>query len=127
MPNVDSRQVTRVEAAEQGFRLILEDSTAVLARRVVFATGLARQDHWPGPFIGLPSELASHSCEHSDLSAFRGRRVAVVGRGQSAIGSAALLNVAGADVELISRGDIRWFGSESKDDRAWTGRRYGMR
>ena len=46
---------------------------------------------------------------------FAGKRVAVVGRGQSACELAALLNVAGADVELVSRGPIRWIGSETSD------------
>jgi cation diffusion facilitator CzcD-associated flavoprotein CzcO len=47
-----------------------------------------------------------------DLSVFRGRRVAVIGRGQSACESAVLLSENGAEVELITRGPIHWIGSE---------------
>jgi cation diffusion facilitator CzcD-associated flavoprotein CzcO len=123
VPNLDSRQVVSVEGAEHGFQLTFDDARTIKARRVVFATGLGKQDDWPAPFVGLPRSLVSHSCEHPDLSVFRGRRVAVIGRGQSAIGSAALLNCAGANVELICRGDIRWFGSRPDDDESSKGLR----
>jgi len=49
--------------------------------------------------------------EHVDLARLAGLRVAVIGRGQSAAESAVLLSEAGAEVELISRGDVRWLGS----------------
>lgn len=116
VPNIDGRKVVAVEGFEAGFRLTLDDGKAMRARRVVFATGLAKQDDWPAPFVGLPRTLVSHSCDHADLTRFRGCRIAVIGRGQSAIGSAALLNEAGADVELICRGDIRWFGARPGDE-----------
>jgi glycine/D-amino acid oxidase-like deaminating enzyme len=60
----------------------------------------------------LPSELVSHTCEHISFEAFRGRRVAVVGRGQSACETAALLSETGADVELICRGPVLWLPPE---------------
>ena len=49
-----------------------------------------------------------HSCEHTDSERFRGKRVAVIGRGQSACESAAILHEAGADVEIICRGNLEW-------------------
>jgi cation diffusion facilitator CzcD-associated flavoprotein CzcO len=64
----------------------------------------------------LPTALVSHSCEHDNLDAWRGKRIAVIGRGQSACESAALLNEAGAEVELICRGDVRWLGVPQKAD-----------
>jgi hypothetical protein len=45
----------------------------------------------------------THSFDHADLSTFAGRRVAVVGAGQSALESAALLREGGAEVEVIAR------------------------
>jgi cation diffusion facilitator CzcD-associated flavoprotein CzcO len=45
----------------------------------------------------------------------RGRHVAVIGRGQSACESAALLAEADADVELICRGEVCWLGTTSSD------------
>lgn len=112
VPDLDTRKVELVEAADGGFRLRLEDGNTVHARRVVVAVGLAKQAYKPPEFERLPATLASHSSEHADFDAFRGKRVAVIGRGQSACESAVLLHEAGADVEIISRGAIRWIGSE---------------
>lgn len=113
--DVDRRMVSRLEATGNGFRLRLADGDNFAADRVVIATGLVNQDYRPPPFDELPPTLVTHACEHADLAAFRGRRVAVIGRGQSACESAALLAEAGAEVEIISRGDIRWLGGSTPD------------
>jgi len=112
VPELDTRKVVSIEQTQHGFRLRLGDGDFVRANRVVIAMGLANQEFRPAPFAGLPSELASHSCEHVTFDAFRGRRVAVVGRGQSACESAALLSEVGADVELICRGPVLWLPPE---------------
>jgi cation diffusion facilitator CzcD-associated flavoprotein CzcO len=106
--DLDTRKVVRVEDAGGGFSLVLEDGEAIYARRVVMATGLAGHQHRPAIFDNLPSALVSHTSEHARLDLWRGKRVAVVGRGLGACESAALLREAGADVEIICRGDIRW-------------------
>ncbi|GAC1332860.1 MAG: hypothetical protein NVSMB26_13150 [Beijerinckiaceae bacterium] len=113
VPDLDTRKLERIERASDRFLLHLEDGEHVTAERVVIALGLANQEFRPAPFVGLAKELVSHTCEHADLMRFRGQRVAVVGRGQSACESAAILNDAGADVELISRGELHWLGSEA--------------
>jgi thioredoxin reductase len=57
----------------------------------------------------LPTDLVSHTSDHRDLSRFAGQHVAVVGGGQSALESAALMREAGADVEVLVRADhINW-------------------
>jgi hypothetical protein len=109
--DVDRRAVRRVEAEGDAFRLELADGDTFAADRVVVATGLANQEYRPAAFRDLPAALVSHTAEHADLGHFRGRRVAVIGRGQSACESAALLAEAGAEVEVISRGEINWLGS----------------
>ncbi|HVG51476.1 MAG TPA: NAD(P)-binding domain-containing protein [Xanthobacteraceae bacterium] len=110
VPDVDMRKVTRVTADNGAFRVDLDDGSYIRAARVVMATGLEHQEYRPEEFAEFPRELVSHAVEHSDLSKFRGRRVGVVGRGQSACESAAILSQAGADVELIARGEITWLG-----------------
>jgi len=47
--------------------------------------------------------LASHTSEHNNLRKFKGQRVVVVGAGQSALESAALLKDAEIQVEVIAR------------------------
>jgi FAD-dependent urate hydroxylase len=107
-PDLDTRAVIRVEPLDGGFRLVLEDGDTFFAQRVVMAIGLLGHEHRPTQFDGLPRALVSHSCEHTDSERYRGKRVAVIGRGQSACESAALLHEAGADVKLICRGNLVW-------------------
>jgi len=109
-PDLDSRAVVRIAPRDGGFRLVLEDGANIFAKRVVMATGLRNHEFRPAQFDGLPRSLVSHSCEHTDSDRFRGRHVAVVGRGQSATESAALLHEAGAKVEIICRGRLVWNG-----------------
>lgn len=112
VPDLDARRVTAVGPGPRGFILRLEGGDLVSARRVVIAMGLKNQEFRPAQFVGLPRELVSHSSELVDFTQLRGKRVAVIGRGQSACESAVLLHEAGAEVEQISRGNIHWIGSE---------------
>jgi len=51
----------------------------------------------------LPTEALTHSSRHSSLEEFKGREVAVIGAGASALDIAALLHEAGASVQLVAR------------------------
>ncbi|HEY1541639.1 MAG TPA: NAD(P)-binding domain-containing protein [Xanthobacteraceae bacterium] len=113
LPDLDTRQVKAIEPAGREFWLTLADGSTMRARRVVVAMGLANQEFRPAVFAGLPTELASHAADHASLDQFAGKRVAVVGRGQSATESAAILNEAGAKVQIVCRGDVRWLGAET--------------
>jgi cation diffusion facilitator CzcD-associated flavoprotein CzcO len=109
VPSTDSRKVERVEKNGVGFRLTLEDGESWKARRVIFAAGIEPFAWRPAEFQRIPSALASHACDHRDLTAFAGKKVTVIGGGQSALESAALLNEIGADVEVLVRAPlIRW-------------------
>jgi glycine/D-amino acid oxidase-like deaminating enzyme len=103
VPEVDPRLVTQIERQGQTFVLTLTDDEQVRARRVVVAAGIAPFAWWPTEFRGLSPELVSHSSEHRLFDGFRGSRVVVVGGGQSALESAALLHEAGAEVEVLVR------------------------
>jgi cation diffusion facilitator CzcD-associated flavoprotein CzcO len=122
--DVDRRAVRSVEATgtgngnDNGFQIALADGEIFAAHRVVIATGLANQDYRPPVFAGLPATLVSHACDHGDLAPFRAKHVAVIGRGQSATESAALLAEAGAEAELISRGDVHWLGEATAEKSA---------
>ena len=108
-PDLDQRQVVQIGRMNSRFRILLSDGAILRARRVVVAAGIAPFAYRPSTFAYLPPELASHSADHRDLSRFAGREVIVVGGGQSAIESAALLHEAGAQVEIVARAsNIRW-------------------
>ena len=109
IPDVDRRQVEDIRAEAESFRLTLEGGQTLNARRVVIAAGIGPFVRRPEPFRGFPPSLVSHTSEHRDLSRFAGKQVLVVGGGQSALESAALLHEAGAEIEVIVRAPVvRW-------------------
>jgi FAD-dependent urate hydroxylase len=108
-PDLDRRLVSVVERTADGFTLVLEDGEQMRSRHVVIATGLGRFAHRPEEFDPLEPPLAVHSADVTEPERFRGRSVAVIGSGQSAVETAALAYEAGAEVELIARAPgIRW-------------------
>lgn len=109
VPGVVDDLVTEVSATSDGFRVAFAGSDSVTARQVVVATGVMPHAYLPPELSGLPADLVTHSTAHTDLSLFGGRRVIVVGAGQSALETAALLHESGADVQLVVRGStVYW-------------------
>ena len=92
VPNVEQRKVVEIEKDTAGFRVALTDGEVVRCRRVIVAGGIGPFAARPPQFAGIPRNLASHSSEHWELARFRGQRVVVIGGGQSALESAALLH-----------------------------------
>jgi thioredoxin reductase len=78
VPNVENRDVTRVETDARGFKVVLADGEVFTSRRVIVATGIGSFSRRPAEFDAVPQELASHSTEYTDLGRFKGRRVAVI-------------------------------------------------
>lgn len=103
VPDIRDITVTQVSTASDGFHVSFADAEPLTARQIVVATGVIPYWHIPDELSGLPADLVSHVSGHSDLTKFRGQRVAVVGAGQSALESAALLHEQGADVQIIAR------------------------
>jgi FAD-dependent urate hydroxylase len=108
-PEVDRRTVTKLERNNGGFELSLPDGDRLMAGRVVIAAGIAPFARRPAEFDALPTDLASHTSMHRDMSRIAGKRVIVVGGGQSALEGAALMHEAGSDVEVLVRKDhLNW-------------------
>lgn len=109
VPMVEDVMVTSLDRKQDGFELRLVNGEDLRANRVVIATGLSHAEHVPQELVQLPAELRSHSSAHHDLRRFEGRDVVVVGAGQSALETAALLNEAEARATLLVRGSsIKW-------------------
>lgn len=114
VPDVDPRFVETVEQSSAGFTIRLTDGETVRTRRVVVALGLAPFAQRLPVFEGLPQHLVTHSLDTRTPSDFSGRRVLVVGAGQSALEAATTLNVAGAEVELVARSShVHWLAKTS--------------
>jgi cation diffusion facilitator CzcD-associated flavoprotein CzcO len=116
VPELENKVVTSVEMATGRFRISLDDGEVFSANRVVVAVGICHFGYVPPVLATLPEEFVTHSSRHSDVDHFRGREVAVVGAGASALDLAALLHEAGASVQLIARRPaIRFHDPPSKN------------
>jgi len=113
-------EVSKLYPSGQGFRLELADGTVEQAARVVVATGLTGLQRMP-VIAGMPESHISHASAHADLARFANQRVLVIGAGQSAFETAALLHENGAKVQVITRRKPFWFAPEGEaDPTLWT-------
>ena len=109
VPGVQDETVTEVTPVDGGFRVSFADAAPVTAGQVVVATGVLPYHHLPAQLAGLPDHLLTHTARHIALDDFTGRKVAVVGAGQSALETAALLHETGSDVQIIARApQLNW-------------------
>src|SRR5262249_26247579 len=114
---IEQQRVERVVTAGNGFDVTLGSGEVFTTRSVVMAAGHVQFTYVPPELEALaggepmPTAAVSHSSQHADLSKFAGTDVAVVGRGQSALESAALLHESGAGVHLLVRApEVLWAG-----------------
>lgn len=115
---VEEVLVTSLGRLNGGFELTLATGERVGARRVVVAIGVEHFAYVPPPLSSLPSSVCTHSSAHTDLGAFRGREVIVMGAGQSALETAALLHEQGASVQVLAREKkLAWNGQPLPLDR----------
>jgi len=103
VPQLEDKEIVSLQRSDAGFEMRLADGEAVAARRVVIAVGLTYFAYVPPMLAELPSEFVTHSSNHRYPDRLKGREVAVVGAGASALDLAALLHQAGAAVQLIAR------------------------
>ena len=108
-PQVERTEVTGIDQDGRGrFRVETGAGERFTVRSVVVASGLIEHAYVPpelAPLLQEPSVPVSHSADHTDLSVFTGKQVAVIGAGQSALETAALLAEAGAHPTLLVRGE----------------------
>ena len=111
VPNLEELMVLNVTRAGENYELSLADGSVALARTVVVATGVQHFAHVPATLAELPAQVCTHPSAHDNLAVFADREVAVIGAGQSALESAALLHECGARVTVIARtSKLAWNG-----------------
>jgi thioredoxin reductase len=108
---VEETLVTDLARGADAFELTLETGERLRARNVVLAVGVTWFAWTPPVLASLPAALCSHSFAHRDVERFRGKEVAVVGSGSSAVDLAHLLQATGASVRLVARRDALQFNS----------------
>jgi thioredoxin reductase len=103
VPSLEEVMVTEVARQGDGFAVSLASGETARVPRLL---------------ADLPDAVCTHASAHTDLSTFAGQRVVVVGAGQSALESAALLHESGADVQIVARASrVRWNGVPLDPDR----------
>lgn len=108
---LDKRNVRSVRRKLTDFEIVLEDGTSLISRRVVVAAGIGPFQRIPSVFSQLSPAHVSHCYQGKPVAEFRGTCVAVIGAGQSALESAAILHEAAANVEIIAKcPQLRWIG-----------------
>ena len=118
VPKLDETYIETIIHKGSAFELRLMDGRVVTSQAVVMAPGLAYYVYRPPEYDHLPDELVSHTSDHYTFEQFSGKRIAVIGGGQSAIETAALVHENGALVDLITRSPIHWLGSDSLQNRS---------
>jgi cation diffusion facilitator CzcD-associated flavoprotein CzcO len=111
---VDPRTVLHVDRDQTGLKVTLQGGEEFRPKHVVVAAGIGPFRKKPSVFQDLSPQQVIHCYEGRDVRRFAGKRVAVIGAGQSALESAALLHEAKAQVEIIvRRPTLRWIGMHS--------------
>jgi hypothetical protein len=103
VPDVRDDQVTEVTRTDGSFVVAFAGAESIRARQVVIATGVLPYRHVPDELSDLPADLVTHTSDHHDLADYSGRKVVVLGSGQSALETAALLHEQGAEVRIVAR------------------------
>lgn len=123
VPQLEDEQLAMLSSCSDGFTLQMQSGTSFDAQAVVMTVGLDYFRHVPSQLSGLPAHLHSHSADHSDLGSFRGKEVAVLGSGASAIDTAVLLHESDAKVSLIARkGELKFGSPWGGPGRSWLDR-----
>jgi cation diffusion facilitator CzcD-associated flavoprotein CzcO len=117
VPNLEQVDLTSIKPAPQGFELTTETGERLLARRVVVAAGITHFGWLPPELAKLPSEFATHSSAYGDLAPLKGRRVAVIGAGSSAVDIAVILREIGAEPEIVTRAGAIAFHEPPREPR----------
>jgi thioredoxin reductase len=103
VPMLEETNVVSLQRSGDAFALTLESGERLKARNVVLAIGITSFAYTPSVLAQLPPQHLSHSFDHRDGGGFKGKEVAIVGRGASAVDLAWLLHEQGASVRIVAR------------------------
>ena len=103
VPMLEETNVVSLQRDGDEFALTLETGERLKARNVALAIGITSFAYTPPVLAQLSPEHLSHSFDHRDGDGFKGKEVAIVGRGASAVDLAWLLHEQGASVRVVAR------------------------
>lgn len=108
VPDVDETYITNIKREDDLYVVTLEDGRVLRSKAVVMAPGLYYYNYIPEEYSHIPSPLVAHSSEYETFDRLAGKEVAVIGKGQGSLETAALINEAGANVHVVARGRLHW-------------------
>jgi hypothetical protein len=108
VPNVDETYVETIESEEGRFVVTLVDGRVIQSSAVVMAPGLKYYVYCPAEYESLSAGLVSHTSDHHTFGQLAGKRLVIIGGGQSALETAALACESGADVQLVTCSPLAW-------------------
>lgn len=97
--------ITSVDLSKRPFTAVADDSTEIIADTIIISTGATAK------YLGIPDEetykgMGVSACATCDGFFYRGKRVAVVGGGDTACEEALYLSNIAAEVFMIVRRDV---------------------
>jgi cation diffusion facilitator CzcD-associated flavoprotein CzcO len=120
VPWVEPVDVVKVRLQNGKFAISLSTGEQLVADQVIVATGLSSFSNIPRSLSAVPPALVTHTSDIAAFSSFKGRRVAVLGAGQSALEAAVLLHEAGAQPTLLVRErSISWHSRVQRKRNLW--------
>ncbi|HEX2591213.1 MAG TPA: NAD(P)-binding domain-containing protein [Rhizomicrobium sp.] len=103
VPELDASMVTKLTRKGDLFTLTTDKEETFEARAVIIAAGITWYAETPAVLAPLKGDALSHSYNHRDFSPFKGKEVAVIGGGASAINAADSLRAVGALPRIVAR------------------------
>ena len=119
VPSLEETNIVSLKKKGDQFALQTATGECLFARRVIVAVGITHFGYVPPQLSSLGRDYVTHSSDHHDFAELRGRSVAVLGGGSSAIDTAVLMHEAGVDTRLIARRRALEFHSPSVEPRPW--------
>jgi FAD-dependent urate hydroxylase len=119
VPDLDETYIRLIERLDGQYLVTLEDGRRLMCKTVVLAPGLHYYLYTPDEYAHLPASLVSHSSQHRDVSAFKGKKIAIIGGGQGSLETAALIAEQGTDVVTISRKKLSWLPASDDSTHSW--------
>lgn len=102
-------RVRALRRSTDAFVLSLADGQEFSSRRVVVATGHMAFRQLPPELQSIGEPQVQHSSRIGELQGYAGKKVMIIGGGQSALETAALMREAGAQVRVLIRRDrLEW-------------------
>lgn len=108
VPTVDETYIHTIERSDEHFVVTLVDGRVVTCSSVVMAPGLQPFVYRPLEYAHVSKELVSHTAELRTFDHLAGKKVVMLGGGQSARESAALAYESGVQIELVARKPLNW-------------------